>query len=72
MYLDQLERYFDRREAFDVDALILYDGATDPLAVAQAAQTQTAQGRTVHVQPGNGGALRAREIINLREGRGKL
>ena len=72
VYLDQLERYFDRREAFDVDALILYDGATDPLAVAQAAQTQTAQGRTVHVQPGNGGALRAREIIDLREGRGKL
>ena len=55
-----------------MDALILYDGATDPLAVAQAAQAQTAQGRTVRVQPGNGGVLRAREIIDLREGRGKL
>lgn len=72
VYLDQLERYFDQREAFDVDALILYDGATDPLAVAQAAQAQTAQGRTVRVQPGNGGALRAREIIDLREGRERL
>ena len=69
VYLDQLERFYARREAYDVDALILYDGAADPLAVAQAAQDQTAQGRTVRVQPGDGGALRAREIIDLREGR---
>lgn len=69
VYLDQLERFYARREAYDVDALILYDGAADPLAVAQAAQDQTAQGRTVRVQPGDGGALRARKIIDLREGR---
>lgn len=69
VYLDQLERFYARREAYDVDALILYDGATDPLAVAQAAQDQAAQGRTVRVQPGDSSALRAREIIDLREGR---
>lgn len=71
VYLDQLERFAARREAFDVDALILYDEAADPLAVAQAAQAQTERGRTVRVQPGDGGALRAREIIDLREGRAK-
>ena len=53
-------------------SLILYDAAVDPLTVARAANGQIAAGRTVRVQPGDGGNLRAREIIDLREGRGKL
>ena len=72
VYLDQLERFLARREAYDVDALILYDAAVDPLTVAQRANEQIAAGRTVRVQPGDGGALRAREIIDLREGRAAL
>lgn len=69
VYLDQLERFAPAREAYDVDALILYDGQSDPLAVAGAAQGRTAEGQSVRVQPGSGGAIRARETIDLRSGR---
>ena len=65
VYLDQLERFLYTREPHDVDVLILYDDATDPLTVADAVGEQTAQGHSVRAQQREG-SVRASLIIDLR------
>ena len=65
VYLDQLERFLYTREPHDVDVLILYDDATDPLTVADAVSAQTAQGHSVRAQQCEG-SVRASLIIDLR------
>lgn len=65
VYLDQIERLGDEREAFDVDVLILTDETTSPLLAAKTAQEAIAQGRTVRVQRAGGTKIRARETVKL-------
>lgn len=65
VYLDQLERLMDTRGGYDVDALILYDGATQPQRIIDAVQLATAQGQSVRVQRAGGTAVRCREVIDL-------
>lgn len=68
VYLDQLSRLMDAREAYDVDVLITYDHAADPVAVAAAAQAVMAGGESVRVQRAGDTAIRSRRTINLDSG----
>lgn len=50
VYMDQLERYEETEEGFDVDVLLLYNESNDPAKVAIAAQNLRAEGNTVRVE----------------------
>lgn len=65
VYLDQLSRLMDAREACDVDVLITYDDGADPVAVAAAAQAVVAGGESVRVQRAGQTAIRSRRTIEL-------
>jgi ATP phosphoribosyltransferase regulatory subunit len=65
VYLDQLERLGDDAAEFDVDVLILTDGACDPLLTAKVAKEWIDQGLTVRVQKKGGAAIRAAKTIDL-------
>ena len=65
VYLDQLERLGDDAAEFDVDVLILTDGACDPLLTAKAAKEWIDQGLTVRVQKKGGAGIRAAKTIDL-------
>ena len=68
VYLDQLSRLMDAREAYDVDVLIMYDDAADPAAVAAAVQAAAAGGESVRVQRAGATGIRSRRTINLGSG----
>ena len=45
VYLDRLERLDHPADDFRVDAVVLYDGETDPAAVAKTVEDLVAQGK---------------------------
>lgn len=63
VYLDQLSRLMDAKEDYDVDVLIEYDGAADPVAVAAAAQAMIAGGESVRVQRAGDTGIRSRRTV---------
>ena len=65
VYLDEIERLSQKKEAFDVDALILTDAFTDPLEAAKTARAYIDRGMTVRVQRKGCAAIRAGETIDL-------
>ena len=68
VYLDQLSRLMDAREEYDVDVLITYSAASDPVAVAAAAQAVVAGGESVRVQRAGETSVRSRRTISLDSG----
>lgn len=68
VYLDQLGRLMDVGEQYDVDVLIIYDDAADPVAVAAAAQAIAAGGESVRVHRAGDTAIRSRRMISLGGG----
>jgi len=68
VYLDQLSRLMDVREAYDVDVLITYTGASDPVAVAAAVQAVIAGGESVRVQRAGETGVRSRRTVRLDSG----
>jgi len=65
VYLDQLDRLLDRKEAFDVDVLIAYGEDADPAAVLALAQRTAQGGESVRVQRAGETAIRARRIVTV-------
>ena len=63
VYLDQLDRLLDRKEAFDVDVLIAYGEDADPAAVLALARRTAQGGESVRVQRAGETAIRARRIV---------
>jgi len=70
VYLDQLERFFEKTPEYDVDALAVYDEKTDPARLQALAGSLRAAGKTVRVQAGRG-TLRCRELYDLRGQEGR-
>ena len=66
VYLSELERFMDRPAEYDADVLLVYDGGTDPAAVAERANALVAGGKTVVVQPRGETAAACREIIEVK------
>ena len=64
VYLAQLERFGRQTPAFDTDALILYDEASDPALIIRTARSWTDMGKTVRVQRQRGD-LRCRQLIKI-------
>ncbi|MBQ9428485.1 MAG: ATP phosphoribosyltransferase regulatory subunit [Clostridia bacterium] len=68
LYLDRLEDLCREERAFDVDCLLLYDGATDPLDVVAATERLIGEGKTVSAQKSVPEKLRYKETVDLRKG----
>lgn len=72
VYLDAAVR-LERTEAVpDVDDLIIYDEDTDPQLLAEAVTKLRETGRSVRVQQGSAGDLRARRVLRAEKGGGAL
>ena len=65
VYLDQLSRLMDTRAEYDVDVLITYSDAADPVAIAAAVQAVVASGESVRVQRAGETGVRSRRTISL-------
>ena len=70
VYLDQLERFYEKTPDFDVDTLIIYDETTDRRALFSLADRLRTQGKTVRMQDRRG-KLRCREVRDLTEKEGQ-
>ena len=68
VYLDQLERPSAAGEESDGDVLLLYDGGTEPAALAREAAALLAEGKSVRTDCRAPEGLRFREIRDLRKG----
>ena len=67
LYLDLLERFGDSGEYFDVDVLLIYDGAS-PKDIIDAVKLLSSYGKTVKVQKSNDGRVRYRQLAAVRRG----
>ena len=67
LYLDLLEELEQSAPAFDVDALVLYDGTTPASAVNEAVQALRAEGKTVSAQRTVPEKLRYATLCDLRK-----
>lgn len=67
VYLSELERLVARRQEYDVDTLLVYDGGCDPAAVAARATALAAEGKTVRVQQRGEAAVTCRELVEVTE-----
>ena len=65
VYLDQLERFTEQKPEFETEALVLYNDATEPLAVARAAESLRARGLRVLVQREEEPCPACREVVRL-------
>ena len=65
VYLDQLERLAAAKPAYETDALVLYDDATDPLAIVRATEALRARGLSCRVQREEEPCPACREIVRL-------
>ena len=68
LYLDDLNRLPRRREAFDVDALVLADECADPAGLLASVRNLTAQGLRVKVEAEIPGRLRYGKCYRYAEG----
>lgn len=67
VYLDMLERYFEDRPDYDVDALLLYQDSDAPEAVTAAAMQLAEGGKSVMVQKSRPKDLRCRVLAKVTE-----
>lgn len=67
VYLDQLEHYLSTKSAQDVDALVLYDDSTDPIAIVRETESLRARGLRYRVQREEEPCPACREIIRLNK-----
>ena len=65
VYLDQLERYMEAKPAYETEALVLYDAATDPLDIVRATEALRARGISYRVQREEEPCPNCREVIRL-------
>lgn len=63
VYLDQLARFFAKKELYDVDVLLSYQADCDLLTVIAKASELTEQGLRVSVQPVGVGNIRAKKNL---------
>jgi len=63
LYMDQLERYFARKEEYDVDILLSYCGGCDLAALICKANELTQEGYSVRVQPDGVDGVHARRKL---------
>ena len=67
VYLDQLEHYLSTKSAQDVDALVLYDDSTDPIAIVRETESLRARGLRYRVQREEEPCFACREIVRLNK-----
>lgn len=65
LYLDLLEQLPVKKEAYDVDVLLIYEESAQMQAVAKAVAQLTAQGKTVSAQKCIPAKLRYRQLLRL-------
>ena len=65
VYLDALERLYAQPQSFNVDLVLLYDDAADPLTLCGAVRELTAGGRSVSAQKRVPEKLRYRQLARL-------
>ena len=68
VYLNELERLGPAQPPFDAEVLVLYDEATDLKDLTARLAALAGQGKRVLARRQAGGALRARETMDLRGG----
>ena len=67
VYLDLLEQLDARPREYDVDALLLYGEETDWTALVQTVKMLTSTGQSVKVQRTNGGRIRYRQLLAMKQ-----
>ncbi|MBQ8291767.1 MAG: ATP phosphoribosyltransferase regulatory subunit [Clostridia bacterium] len=67
VYLDLLEGFGECKSGFDVDALVLYDDATDLKTLAQTVNSFIADGKSVNALKSQG-KIRCKELVDLTGG----
>ncbi len=67
VYLDMLERLTKAEDAYDVDAVILYDDSSDLKALNDAVRLFTIDGRSVTVQKQVPEKIKYRQLLRLNE-----
>ena len=65
VYMDMLERLENTQKQYDVDVVLLYDGACDAAAVAAKARRLMADGESVLVQKSLPADIRFRRVVNM-------
>lgn len=68
VYLDLIERYLQKDDAFGVDVLITCDERTDPAELARVADELTRAGQSVRVQRGEPAGIAWRRHIRMEGG----
>lgn len=63
VYLDQLERYFAKKDEFDVDVLLTYTDDSDLATIIRTAMNLTSQGERISVQHTGLSEIRARKEL---------
>ena len=66
LYMDQLERYFARKDAYDVDILLSYSADCDLSALIRKANELTENGCSVRVQPEGVEGVHARKRLLMK------
>ncbi len=72
VYLDALERFTENSDAYDVDAVVLYDEGADLARLSRAIDTLASAGRTVAAHRTLPTKLRYRELLKFDGKEGKL
>ena len=67
VYLDEIERLFDRTSAYDVDCVLLYDETDDIQKVSQTVAKYAKEGKSVMAQRSLPDKIRYRELLRLTE-----
>ena len=65
VYLDQLERFQEEKNPYDVDVLITYDDAADMPTLIKTAKAWTSSGKSVRIQPRRDPILTWRQWITI-------
>lgn len=66
LYMDQLERYFARKDEYDVDILLSYGAECDLAALIRKANELTEAGCSVRIQPEGAGGVHARKKFLIK------
>lgn len=66
VYMDALERLDTKKEAYDVDTVLLYEAGTPLTSIQSQAGALTAEGKSVLVQKNLPEGIRCRQILKIR------
>lgn len=69
VYLDLIERYSDGGGQFDVDTVVIYDGASTPREIGEITDEIKKNGKSVLACTSLPGKIRYKEIIRVKHGR---